>query len=113
MNEGPPEFVVSVKGGSILIPFETYETYLRSITAVALMIHSNEVILIPLIHDSAGGLLLKIRNAKGDRIVHSQEFLRSNGIEETDNSAEFPVVWLPDRGALHIMGLKIQATLDM
>jgi len=30
-----------------------------------------------------GGMLIKIRNARGDRVIHAQEFFRDHGLQES------------------------------
>jgi hypothetical protein len=105
MTETDANFMVIVARGSIVVPLRTYETYLSSVSAVALLPDKNGLLLVPLIHDSAGGLLLKIRNIAGDRIVHANEFFRHNGYAENFAEHPCPVRWLTERGGLLIEGI--------
>ena len=98
---------VKIARGNIYIPHETYETYLKNIEAVALLPHENGILLIPLILDSAGGLLLKIKNLQGDRIVHAQEFFRNNGYLEEFEEKLYEVRWESERAALLIIGVAL------
>lgn len=68
--------------GNLYLTRELCETYLAGIESVALLDGPAAVRIVPLQGVSAGGLLLKVRNARGDRVVHAQEFLRSNGYLE-------------------------------
>ncbi len=53
----------------------------------------------PLIQRSAGGMLLKIRNAGGDRVLHAQEFLREQGVPQDFVEQRFAVRWVSERSA--------------
>ena len=75
---------VTIARGNLYVPLGTYETYLKNIEAVALLPHEKGILLFPLIQQSAGGLLLKIRNLRGDRVIHSQEFFRNNNLAESN-----------------------------
>ncbi len=94
---------VMVARGNLYIPQETHETYLKGVEAVALLPHEEGILIFPLIQDSAGGILLKVRNLQGDRIIHGQEFFRNNGYAETSEEKYCTVRWLPDRAALLIL----------
>lgn len=93
---------VKIARGNIYVPLETYETYLKNIEAVALLPHEKGILLIPLIQQSAGGLILKIKNLRGDRVVNSQEFFRNNNIPENFEETEHDVFWENERHALLI-----------
>lgn len=97
---------VNIAHGNIYIPLETFETYFKGIEAVALLPHQDGVLIFPLIQDSAGGLLLKIRNLQGDRIIHAQEFFRNNGYAEEFQERPYEVRWLSDRAALLIVDVQ-------
>ena len=103
MSEPPVKPHIKIARGNIYIPRETHETYLKNIEAVALLPHENGVLLIPLIMDSAGGLLLKVKNLNGDRIVHAQEFFRHNGYLEDFEERSYQVRWESERAALLII----------
>lgn len=106
MTEPDASFTVTIARGSIFVPSRTYETYLSGVGAVALLPDDSGLLLVPLIHDSAGGLLLKIRNNAGDRIVHANEFFRNNGYVEDFTERECTVRWLTTRGGLLIEEVK-------
>jgi hypothetical protein len=55
---------------------------------------------VPLIRDSAGGLLLKQRNARGDRVIHAQEFFRHCDLPEDAEPRTLRAQWSRDRAAL-------------
>lgn len=96
------KLTVKIGRGNIYVPLETYETYLKNIESVAILPHEKGILLIPLIQQSAGGLILKIKNLRGDRVVHSQEFFRNNNISESFEETEYEVFWENERHALLI-----------
>lgn len=93
---------VKIARGNIYIPHETYETYLKHIEAVALLPHEKGFLIFPLIQQSAGGLLLKIKNLQGDRVIHAQEFFRTNDYAETFEETICETVWESERHAILI-----------
>jgi hypothetical protein len=93
---------IKIARGNIYIPFETYEIYLKNIEAVALLPHEKGILIFPLIQQSAGGLLIKIKNLQGDRVIHAQEFFRNNDYAETFDEMIYEAVWEPERHAILI-----------
>jgi hypothetical protein len=100
MTEPHHKLQVKIARGNIYIPFETCEIYLKNIEAVALLPHEKGILIFPLIQQSAGGLLLKIKNLQGDRVVHAQEFFRNNGYAETFDEIFCDTVWESERHAI-------------
>lgn len=76
-------------------------------TAIVLP-RDEELWLMPVSHTGAGGLLLKLRNARGDRSVLVQEYL-PEGVRAGNREA----IWDDENGALRIPLLrsKTEATL--
>jgi hypothetical protein len=68
---------------------------------VALLARDREWLLLPL-HAGAGGLQVKVRNAHGDRVVESQEFFRSQGIEDSNEIHPLDLDVDPARGLFRI-----------
>ena len=108
MTESLTKSNIIIARANLYIPFETYEKYLKNIEAVALLPHDKGILLIPLIQESAGGLLLKIKNLNGDRIVHAQEFFRNNGYLEEFQERFYEVSWNTERAALLIIDVALQ-----
>ena len=50
-------------------------------------------------------LLLNVRDARGDRVVHAQEFLRPRGLAEDFEEREYPVYWIAELQALAVPGV--------
>ncbi len=96
---------VSVGGGRVLVPHDTYALYLGGIDSAALIARDGQVLLLPLRGPVAGGMLLKQRNLRGDRVLLAPDFLASLGLDAFGAEAEFEVRWLSEAGALLIEGL--------
>jgi hydrogenase maturation protease len=96
---------ISVAHGNLYLPREICDAYLPGVQSVALLRRDDEVLIVPLTRQSAGGLLLKQRNARGDRVIHAQEFFRANGLRETSDSRPMRVHWSREAAALIVRGL--------
>lgn len=96
---------ICIVGGSLYLNRELCDSYLPGIGAIALLNRDGCVYLLPLHGASAGGMLLKIRNAHGDRVAHALEFLRSLGIDADTPELRYPVYWTPDIAGLLLQGL--------
>ena len=59
-----------------------YEQYFSDTKSAALFQRDEQICLIPL-RQEAGGLLIKLKNMKGDRVIDANEFLRGIGITES------------------------------
>ncbi len=89
---------LTIKNGNIYLNSSIYETYFSSVKAVVLLKREEGVLLMP-VQNASGGLLLKIINAKGDRIVHASEFFMFNDIE-SQNEQTIDAHWKSDMAAL-------------
>lgn len=116
MNTHPPDHVaqsdsnttrhlVSVVRGNLYLTRETCDSYLPGIQSVALIAREEMVMIVPLTQESGGGLLLKIRNAHGDRVIHAQEFFRAQGLVEDFQERAVPVHWSNELAALVVAGI--------
>ena len=96
---------ISVACGNFYLSREICDTYLPGVLSVALLARDEGVLIVPLTQQSAGGLLLKQRNARGDRVIHAQEFFRNKGLSEAFELRTMPVHWSRDSAALVVSGL--------
>jgi hypothetical protein len=71
---------VQIARGSIYLDRDLCQRFLPNVSCVAAMVRDGQVYLLPLRGPAAGGMLLKVRNARGDRVLHADEFLRTLGI---------------------------------
>lgn len=97
--------LVSVVRGNLYLTRETCDTYFPGIQSVALIAREEAVMIVPLTQESGGGLLLKIRNARGDRVIHAQEFFRAQGLIEDFHERTVPVRWSSESAALVVAGI--------
>jgi hydrogenase maturation protease len=92
--------------GSIYLDRALCAQYLGDAVSVAVLQRDGRSLLVPLHGSTAGGLLLKVLNARGDRVVHAEEFLRTVGIEADAPERRVPVRWCPEVAALILDGLE-------
>jgi len=102
--QAPPPREVSIAQGNFYLSREICETYLRGAVSVALLAREQNVLIVPLTRQSGGGLLLKQRNARGDRVIHAQEFFRDKGFLEDFEERTAAVRWNSEAAALVVSG---------
>lgn len=106
MHEAPsPTSQISIARGNIYLPREVCDVYFQGIETVALLAHETGLLIIPLLQNAAGGSLLKVKNLRGDRVLHAQEFWRQQGYYEPMEERSYPVCWEPKRAALLVSGV--------
>lgn len=98
---------IRIANGSLYLSRELYNQYLPGISTIALLIRDGCVFLLPLHGATAGGILLKIRNARGDRVAHATEFLRALGIDADSPERSQSVRWISDIAGLLLEGLSV------
>jgi hypothetical protein len=106
----PPPRGIEVAQGNFYLPREICDTYLRGVVAVALLLRGEDVLIVPLTPQSGGGLLLKQKNARGDRVIHAQEFFRDKGLLEDFTPRTASVCWSSESAALVVTGLPFTAS---
>lgn len=90
---------IAVRDGAIYLPCAVVDTYFRGIDAVIVLIQQHELMVMPVHQATAGGCLLKVRNAAGDRVVQARDVFQDQDLLDfaTDN---LTVAWHADKGAL-------------
>lgn len=71
---------IRIKGGSLYLSVDLYQKYFTGLESAALLDRDGKTVLMPLQPGAGGGLLMKIMNAKGDRVIHAQEYLQFIGV---------------------------------
>lgn len=97
---------IAIARGNFYLSREICDTYLPGVVSVALLARDDKVMIVPLTQQSAGGLLLKQRNARGDRVIHAQEFFRNKDLPEEFDLRSVPVYWSQESAALVVSGLQ-------
>lgn len=78
---------------------DVYHTYFADINSVILLERTPDILIMPVQQQGAGGLLLKIKNLKGDRVVNASEFFHSVGVSHSEDRL-FCVQWSSEYSAL-------------
>jgi len=90
---------ISVRSGSVYLPASLVETYFRGIESVVVLIDGKDLMILPVHQATAGGCLLKIKNAAGDRVAQARDVFLDQDL--IDLSIDYlPVHWVSERGAL-------------
>lgn len=71
-----------IRNGNLYLSASLYEKYFPALHSIMLMKRHHTLFILPVMNAGAGGLLLKIRNPQGDRVIHAQEFFRVHGLDE-------------------------------
>ncbi|MEM1264338.1 MAG: hypothetical protein AAGH76_18200 [Pseudomonadota bacterium] len=95
------DHTVAICNGNIYIDAPLYRRYFSGIDSVAVLAKDGDIALMPIHNSGAGGLMLKIRNADGDRVVHAREALEFAGVAESQELRTVPA-WDSDIAALRI-----------
>ncbi len=90
---------MTVRQGNIFLDASTYARYFPGLECIVLLKHEQTLLLLPVRHAAAGGLLMKVRNAQGDRVIHAQEFFRGQGLDD-DREWTGSLQWDDRRAAL-------------
>lgn len=92
---------VAVRNGSVYLPAAVIDAYFRGIASVIILIREDDLLVLPVQQSAAGGCLLKIRNAAGDRVASAPDVFAANGLENW-SEADLPALWSSTQSALLI-----------
>jgi hydrogenase maturation protease len=98
---------IAVARGNLYLSREICDAYFPDVMSVALLARDGEILIVPLTRESGGGLLLKQRNVRGDRVIHAQEFFRKHGLPEQFEARTASAAWSADAAALVLGGLGV------
>lgn len=98
-NTSAPHATIHVRKGNLYFKASLYQKYFPDLQSAILMKKDKTLFILPVVNANAGGLLLKIRNAQGNRVIHAQDFFRENGIDE-ELDQMVPVFWDRDSSGL-------------
>lgn len=84
--------LIRICNGNIYVSASISERYFSNLHHVVLLERDNRICMLPVHHEGGGGLLLKIRNAQGDRVIHAQDFFREYGFDDGFDHL-VPVSW--------------------
>lgn len=90
---------LSIRDGSVYLPASVAATYFRGIDAVVVLIRDGTLMVLPVHQATAGGCLLKLRNAAGDRVAQARDLFQDRGLLGL-TLADLPASWVTEQGAL-------------
>lgn len=90
---------LNIQSGSIYLMAEDYQAYFQGLEAVIVLIRDQALHIMPVQQMTAGGYLLKMRNAKGDRVVAAPDVFFEHGLAEW-TATNLEATWSSDLGAL-------------
>ncbi len=90
---------IRIADGNLYLDHALYETYFHTIETVILLSKPPHILIMPVLQSGTGGLLMKIRNTCGDRVVRINEFLENNEFPLHEEMI-IPVVWDTSLAAL-------------
>jgi len=90
--------------GTLMFPSADYENVFGPAGAIVLLRQDTDLLILAVHQAAAGGHLVKLRNAVGDRVVDAPEFFR---MQQLDSELPLRVCayWSPERSALCVRGL--------
>ncbi len=92
---------VWLQNGRLHLTSAAYDRYMDSCSIVALLARDDAWLLLPL-RAGAGGLQIKLRNTRGDRVIEAQEFFRAQGLEDSAQLRSVRLHHAPEHGAWRI-----------
>lgn len=90
---------VSIRNGSIYISAHDYAAYFGGVTTAIVLIRDQRLQILPVQQVTAGGYLLKIRNAKGDRVLAAPDVFAHQGLSHW-HAEGLPARWSHELAAL-------------
>jgi hypothetical protein len=90
---------ITLRDGSVYLPAEVVATYFRGIDAVIVLIREGRLMILPVRQATAGGCLLKLRNAVGDRVAQARDVFQDRGLLDL-KLVDLPAYWVSEDGAL-------------
>ncbi|HFD10969.1 MAG TPA: hypothetical protein ENJ32_00660 [Crenotrichaceae bacterium] len=92
---------VQIRNGNLYLDAATYQTFFNGIESVILVNRQQKLYIMPVMNPGGGGLLIKIINSKGDRVIHAREFFCDQQVDESLNLM-LPAYWNTEMAALEI-----------
>lgn len=91
--------VLTVRDGSVYLPAAVVATYFSGIDAVVVLIRDGRLMVLPVHQATAGGCLLKRRNAAGDRVAQARDVFQDQGLLHL-HLVDLPAKWVSEQAAL-------------
>lgn len=91
--------MITVRDGSVYLPAAVVASYFRGIDAVVVLIRDCTLMVLPVHQATAGGCLLKLRNAAGDRVAQARDVFQDQGLLGL-TLIDLQAQWVSEQGAL-------------
>lgn len=91
--------VLVVRRGALHLTRQVYERFFDRLDNVVLLRDGGDLVILPVLHQAAGGYVIKLRSGAGDRAVVAADFFRDNGIDD-DVQLTLSASWDEARAAL-------------
>ncbi|MGL4395639.1 MAG: hypothetical protein ACRCS9_03780 [Hyphomicrobium sp.] len=91
--------VLTIRRGTLYFTGDVYERFFDRLDNVVLVRDGSALVVLPVRNPTAGGYVMKLRTAAGDRAVQAADFFRDNGIDD-DVELTLPATWIDARAAL-------------
>jgi hypothetical protein len=73
---------VRIQDGSFYLDAAVYDAYFHGLDALGVLQQGDELALVALRPGGSGGSLVKIRNARGDRVIVARELMRALDLDQ-------------------------------
>jgi hypothetical protein len=91
--------LITLRRGGLHFNRHVYESFFSGLDNVVLLRDGADLLVLPVRNQAAGGYVIKLRNAAGDRTVNAADFFRDNGIDDVVE-VTLPAQWSAERAAL-------------
>lgn len=90
---------LAIRRGAIYLSADTYDEHFNGLSSVIVLIRNAALNILPVQHMASGGYLIKIRNAKGDRVIAAPDVFQEHGLMDWEIS-DLPAHWSEEMSAL-------------
>jgi hypothetical protein len=104
-----PMATLTLRAGRLYFTRCVHERHFSGLTSVILLRCHVDLLILPVRHAAAGGYVIKIRNAHGDRLVEAMPFFQANGMLD-DGPTDYQAAWEGERAALVVANMFTQQT---
>ncbi|WP_295558105.1 hypothetical protein [uncultured Hyphomicrobium sp.] len=95
--------ILIVRRGALHLTRQVYERFFATLDNVVLLRDGNDLVVLPVRHQAAGGYVIKLRSGAGDRSVTAADFFRDNGVDD-EVHLTLSATWSDERAALIARG---------
>ena len=90
---------MDIRRGAVYLPADLCARHFDGVDAVIVLIRDRRLMVLPVMQATAGGCLLKTRNARGDRVALAPDVFAANGLDDF-GAENLPARWSAEEAAL-------------